>query len=69
VNRFSASIDHYPSQGGTADEGKANTRLIAASPDLLEALRDMVSDRNQLSEATVSFAKAAIAKATGKEGA
>lgn len=33
--------------------------------DLLEALRDMVSDRDCLSEATVKFAKAAIAKATG----
>jgi hypothetical protein len=46
---------------------ESNARLIAASPDLLEALRDMISDRNQLSEATVSFAKAAIAKATGED--
>jgi hypothetical protein len=29
VNRFSAFIDHYPSQGGTAEEGAANARLIA----------------------------------------
>ena len=40
---------------------EANARLIAAAPDLLEALRYMVSDP---SEATIAFAKAAIAKAT-----
>ena len=45
----------------------ANARLIAAAPELLEALCDMVSDRAELSEATVQFAKAAIAKATGEE--
>ncbi len=50
-----------------AEEMHANARLIAAAPDLLEALRDMVSDRECLSEATVAFAKAAIAKATGHE--
>lgn len=55
--------------GKPDDERQANARLIAAAPDLLDALRDMVSDRNQLSEATVSFAKAAIAKATGEEEA
>lgn len=32
---------------------------------LLEALRDMVSDHADLSEGTLSFARAAIAKATG----
>ncbi len=50
-------------------EREANARLIAAAPELLEALQDMVSDRNELSEATVRFAKAAIAKATGEEDA
>lgn len=47
---------------------RANDRpLIAAAPDLLEALLDMVSDRDCLSEATVKFARAAIAKATGAQ--
>jgi hypothetical protein len=42
-----------------------HARLIAAAPELLEALRDMVSDHADLSEATLQFARAAIAKATG----
>ncbi len=46
------------------DECAANARLIAAAPDLLEALQDMVSDHADLSEATLRFARAAIAKAT-----
>ena len=44
---------------------KANARLIAAAPELLEALQDMVSDHASLSAATLAFARAAIAKATG----
>ena len=43
----------------------ADRSLIEAAPDLLEALRDMVSDHACLSEATLAFARAAIAKATG----
>jgi hypothetical protein len=43
----------------------ANARLIAAAPELLDALRDMVSDHADLSEKTLSFARAAIEKATG----
>lgn len=46
-------------------EAEANARLIAAAPDLLEALRDMVSDRECLSQATIDFARNAISKATG----
>ena len=45
----------------------ANARLIAAAPDLLEALQDMVSDHASLSAATLAFARAAIAKATGEQ--
>ena len=51
---------------GGAAVATANARLIAAAPLLLEALRDMVSDRECLSEATVNFARAAIAAATGE---
>jgi hypothetical protein len=43
---------------------EANARLIAAAPELLEALLDMVSDHNDLSDGTLAFARAAIAKAT-----
>lgn len=42
-----------------------NAHLFAAAPDLLEALRDMVSDHAALSDATLEFARAAISKATG----
>ena len=44
----------------------ANAHLIAAAPDLYEALCDMVSDRECLSEATIDFAKRALAKARGE---
>ena len=43
-----------------------DAQLIAAAPDLLEALLDMVSDRECLSDATVNNAKKAIAKAKGE---
>ena len=49
------------------NEWKANAHLIAAAPDLLEALQDMVSDHASLSAATLAFARAAIAKATGEQ--
>ena len=49
------------------NEWKANARLIAAAPELLEALQDMVSDHASLSAATLAFARAAIAKATGEQ--
>lgn len=51
------------------DEVKANLHLIAAAPDLLEALVQIVdgADKNQAAIATpiLIAAKAAIAKATG----
>lgn len=52
-----------------SDQQEANARLIAASPDLLEALAEIVSAAdggcwNQL-DPSFSKARAAIAKATG----
>ena len=44
-------------------QGEANARLIAAAPDLYEALCDMVSDHSNLSKATLAFARRALAKA------
>ncbi len=45
---------------------EADARLIAAAPELYEALCDMVSDRSCLSDATIDFARTALAKARGQ---
>ena len=80
VNRFSASIDHYPSQGGTKEEGEANAHLIAAAPDQHQEMRRYlpVLERAEsdpelwarltegLGIATLNGYRAAIAKAEGR---
>ena len=50
-------------------EGKANARLIAAAPELLEAIEELLSATQHLNPcpATVEKARAAIAKAKGEE--
>ncbi|MBC2594913.1 hypothetical protein H5P28_11655 [Ruficoccus amylovorans] len=54
--------------GITNAEAEANARLIAAAPDLLEALEDIVDVLDALGEALakVKDARAAIAKAKGE---
>lgn len=51
--------------------GDANARLIAAAPDLLEALKDMLDGHEDActgyGEGSADKARAAIAKATGGE--
>lgn len=59
-----------------AAEGKANARLIAAAPDMLEALREMTDlayklamaspDLNPEVDRIIPKARAAIAKAEGR---
>ena len=46
------------------NEQEANARLIAAAPDLLEALHDIVENSGDI--VAVSVAKTAIQKAEGK---
>jgi len=51
------------------DEYKANARLIAAAPDLLEALKSMCEGFSALKDSdfpALAKARAAIAKAEGK---
>lgn len=80
VNRFSTSIQAYISQGGTIEEAEANTNLIAAAPDLLEALQNLVMQEEAFTSESgipledpirqaVKKAKAAIAKAKGENNA
>ena len=72
---------HAPNGSHTADvraESTANARLIAAAPDLLEALKEIAADyvdrfdlddpsTNPGIKSTIKQAQAAIAKATGGE--
>ena len=46
-------------------DAEANARLIAAAPDMLEALKHLVHWHDQLGPDDVAKATAAIAKATG----
>ena len=61
----------HPAASFTRDEGQANARLIAAAPELLEALRGMVGlhDNGTAydSATTIAYARAAILKAEGKD--
>jgi len=58
-----------------ADEARANARLIAAAPDLLEMLQEMIADSDdvddgklpRISAATLVRARQAIAKAKGSK--
>ena len=51
----------------TEDETKDNARLIAAAPDLLEALREIARNDPYRQSSAGVIARAAIAKATKKE--
>ena len=56
-------------KGDGAPEDYANARLIAAAPELLEALKELMVAADRVSAEPVTWlgkARAAIAKATGK---
>lgn len=71
-----AKVDAFaPTDGDMELEGKANARLIAAAPDLLAALRDVIGWipggasemwHTDAPSKAVERARAAIAKAEGK---
>lgn len=66
-HRIEMDFTLYPEDGAQWEEARANTRLIAAAPELLEALENILSnclDSDGLSRAYEN-ARAAIAKATG----
>jgi hypothetical protein len=57
--------------GGLGEQEEANARLIAAAPDLLEALKQLASvaigtEHGKQFEYQIDLAIAAIAKATGE---
>ena len=67
------TMNHEPDEGRGRDweEGKANARLIASAPELLESLKDLEIilsgkpyDRDE--QKLLEMARAAIAKAKGK---
>ncbi|MGY2363714.1 hypothetical protein ACW9IO_14275 [Pseudomonas azotoformans] len=64
-----ASISHADEAGGRwlfGDQSKANAKLIAAAPDLLEALEDLLSRCESLSVDGVGPQKVAARQAIAK---
>ena len=61
-------VDFFSKVDFDFEEGKANAKLIAAAPDLLEALIDCIEifDAMNTKAITVDKARAAIAKAKGE---
>ena len=59
-------VKHYKSFKSDVNysEGIANARLIAAAPDMLDALQNLENDDNSIPEHAWKLVKDAIAKAT-----
>lgn len=53
--------------GFVQGENKANAHLIAAAPELYEALELLLSAQGQMEEKAIKMAKVALAKARGEE--
>lgn len=64
IGEFFEAIRHAEEK--SREEALANARLSQAAPRLLEALCDMVSDRDCLRQATVDFAIRVIGEATSR---
>ena len=64
---MSLNLAHITARASWSKEAEANARLIAAAPDLLEALQDALHAYDKHSEHSQwDFARAAIAKALGE---
>lgn len=59
-------VKHYKSFKSDPNykQGIANAKLIAAAPDMLDALQNLENDDNSIPEHAWELVKAAIAKAT-----
>lgn len=65
ASRYAAIGGFDRSDQAQLAEARANARLIAAAPDLLEALQALIHERNSIElVAALDMALAAIAKAT-----
>lgn len=62
-------INHATEESQEADEAQmaANARLIAAAPELLEALQFLITASGEQLSTAFEQAQAAIAKATGEQ--
>ena len=67
LSGYDAKICEMDDMDGTARSRKANARLIAAAPDLLEACRSAWWNSLDLPESVREMLSAAIAKATGEQ--
>ena len=71
---IAAVIGNAPTPNEDDDAGKANAHLIAASPDLYEALHNarvllkaLTGPDDEIAQATIRSADAALAKARGEQ--
>lgn len=67
LSGYDAKICEMDDMDGTARSRKANARLIAAAPDLLEALKRCKFDSLNMTLEDREFCRAVIAKATGEQ--
>jgi 2-oxo-4-hydroxy-4-carboxy--5-ureidoimidazoline (OHCU) decarboxylase len=66
-NRLRLVAETVFDKGTWIDETRANARLIAAAPDLLEALQFVMTAHGEQLDTAFAQAHAAIAKATGEQ--
>lgn len=62
--RHIGMVSSYQAVKGDREENEANARLIAAAPDLLEALQNLENDNGQIPDHAWKLVQDAIKKAT-----